>query len=278
VVAAIGLGGFVLWERHTPAPMLDMHYFADRRYSSGTVGITICFFAMFSLFFVLTQYLQYVRGYSPLLAGCSTLPNAIALITISPRSTAVSSRLGVKATVVLGMLMVTAGLTTLSFVDGSTPYPVIAVCLGVVGSGMALNMPTLSAGIVTALPMHKAGVASAVNDTTREVGGAMGIAVVGSVVTAVYRDHAKAVLATLPSDAAREARKNVGRATGVAEQMAAGGGDGRSLLAAVRQSFVDGAHAGLRISAALVLVGVAFIAWRLPPAMASDGSRRDSRQ
>jgi EmrB/QacA subfamily drug resistance transporter len=271
VVAALGLGGFVGWERRTPAPMLDMHYFSDRRFAAGTVGITISFFAMFSLFFGLTQYLQYVRGYSPLLAGCSTLPNAIALITISPRSTTISGRIGAKTTVVLGLTLVAVGLSAISFLEHSTPYPVIAACLLVVGSGMALNMPTLSSGIVTALPMHKAGVASAVNDTTREVGGATGIAVVGSVVSAVYRSHAKSALATLPPDAAREAHKNVGRATGVAERMAASGGDGRALLTAVREAFVDGFHTGLRISAALVLVGAAFVAWRLPRTIKADG-------
>jgi hypothetical protein len=162
------------------------------------------------------------------------------------------------------MVTIALGLTLLSLVGRSTPYVLIALCLATTGTGMAITMPTLSSGIVTALPMHKAGVASAVNDTTREVGGAVGIAVVGSVVTSVYRSHAKAALGTLPPEAAEQARKNVGRATGVAEQMAAGGGDGESLLAAVREAFVDGAHVGLRLAAGLVLLGALFVAWRLP--------------
>jgi Na+/melibiose symporter-like transporter len=248
--------------------MLDMKYFAIRRFAAGAVGITIAFLVMFSMFFVLTQYLQYVRGYSPLRAGFAGLPAAFTLIAISPRSTKLSGRIGIKPTVVMGMSTIAVGMFLMSLVGGTTPYVFVAGALIVMASGMAVTTPALSAGIVTSLPMHKAGVSSAVNDTTREVGGAMGIAVVGSIVTAVYRHHVKSALAGLPPAAADQASKNVGRATRVAQELSAQGHpeEGARFLHAVRQAFIDGAHVGLRVTAVLALCGAAFIAWRLPSA------------
>ena len=262
-VALLGIGGFVVWERRTATPMLDIKYFGNRRFAAGTVGITLAFLAMFAMFFVLTQYLQYVLGYSPLKAGFAGLPVAVSLIVVSPRSIRLSARIGIKRMVVAGMLTIAIGLTLLSLVGLSTAYLYIALALVVTGCGMAVTTPALSAAIVTALPMHKAGVASAVNDTTRELGGAMGIAIVGGIVTSAYRDQLAPTLAGLPGEAAEQAGKNVGRATRVAEELAAQGGDG-TFLDAVRGAFVDGARVGLRVAAVLILLGAVYIARQFP--------------
>jgi EmrB/QacA subfamily drug resistance transporter len=256
VVAAVGLVGFVLHERRTAHPMLDMAFFRSPRFAAGSMGITFTFLAMFSMFFVLSQYLQYVRGYSPLQSGLRTLPFAATMIAISPRSPAVAGLLGARRTIVSGMVLMASGLVLLSTVGLSTPYPVIALWIVITAAGVALAMPSLSSGILQSVPMNKAGVGSAVNDTTREVGGAIGIAVVGSIVTSIFRDHVGGALSALPPEAAEAARDNVGQALFVAEEAKkfVSPEAAASLKSAVQQAFVDGAHVGLRVGAALVAV------------------------
>ena len=265
VVAAIGLVGFVTYERRAEHPMLDMTYFGTPRFAMGSLGITFTFLGMFSMFFVLTQYLQYVKGYSPLGAGLRGLPFAATMIVVSPRSADLAAKFGVRRVVGTGMVVFTVGLVMLSFAGVDTPYLYVVLCLVIAAAGVASTMPSLSAGIVQSVPMHKAGVGSAVNDTTREVGGAIGIAVIGTIVTSVYRDHLAPVLAQLPPELAEVARDNVAKALAVADQGRAVVGDERAdeLTAAVRQSFVDGAHLGLRVAAVLVLVAAVVIVSRI---------------
>jgi len=255
-VAALGLAGFVVYEQHRDDPMLDMHHFRMPRFAMGSVGITFTFLAMFATFFVLTQYLQYVRGHSPLGAGVRGLPFAATMIVVSPRSADLAARLGVGRLVPAGMVLEAAGLLLLSFASIDTPYWYVAVCLVLMAAGVAVAMPSLSSGIVQSVPMHQAGVGSAVNDTTREVGGAIGIALVGSIVTSVYRHRLGDALDALPPQLADLARDNVGAALGVAaaagEQL--GPEAGRALVSEVRSAFVSGAHVGLRVAAAIVLV------------------------
>jgi EmrB/QacA subfamily drug resistance transporter len=257
-VAIVGLTWFVVHERRTNKPMLPMEYFRIPRFAMGSLGITFTFLAMFSMFFVLTQYLQYVQGYSPLEAGVRGLPFAAMMIIVSPRSAALADKVGIKRIVGVGMGMLTAGLTLFSLAGVDTSYWFVALCLVVMATGVGLAMPPLSTGIVQSVPMHKAGVGSAVNDTTREVGGAIGIALVGTVVTSIYRDRLAGALDALPADAADVARDNIGKALAVAGQA----GD-PVLIASVRQSFVDGAHVGLRIAAALVAVAAVVVVARI---------------
>ena len=255
VVAALGLAGFVVYEQHREDPMLDMRHFRLPRFAMGSVGITFTFLAMFSMFFVLTQYLQYVRGHSPLGAGVRGLPFAGTMIVVSPRSAELASRVGVRRLVPAGMGVMAVGLVLLSFVTASTPYWYVAACLVLMACGVGVAMPSLSSGIVQSVPMQQAGVGSAVNDTTREVGGAIGIALVGSIVTSVYRHRLGDALDVLPPHLADVARDNVGKALGVA----AAAGDqlgpeaGGALVEQVRDAFVSGAHVGLRVAAAIVL-------------------------
>ncbi|MEZ5217945.1 MAG: MFS transporter [Ilumatobacteraceae bacterium] len=260
VVAVLGLLAFVGWELRNPEPMLDMKFFTNRRFSMSALGITAMFLAMFSTFFVLSQFLQYVRGYSPLRAGLATLPFAFVMILVAPRSATLAQRIGVRRMVAGGPIIGAVGLFLMSTMDGGTPYPIIALFLCITAAGMACTMPSFTAGLFSSVPPNKAGVGSAVNDTTRELGGAIGIAVIGSVVTAVYRDHVASALAQLPTALAEQAQRNVGRAAQVAEGLRAQSGDGAAdgLLAAVRSAFVDGGQTGLRVAALVaLLVGVA---------------------
>jgi hypothetical protein len=259
--------------------MLDMRFFGKRRFAMGSLGVTGTFLAMFSMFFVLTQYLQYVRGFGPLRAGVSGLPFAITMIVVSPRSAAIGSRFGLRNTVVAGELLLAAGLLLLSTAGLHTPYLLVALSLVVMAFGVSLATPALTAGILSSVPMSKAGVGSAVNDTTREVGGAVGIAVVGSVVTSIYRDRLAPALVRLEqsgpqgAEAAAQARKSVGRSPAVARALesASGKPTADAFLDSVRHAFVDGLHVGLRVSAALVVVVAVVLALR-HPATAEPGA------
>ena len=266
VLAAVCLVGFVLYERRVQEPMLDMAFFRNRRFAMGSMGITVTFFAMFSMFFILTQYLQYVQGYSSLEAGVRGLPFAATMITVSPRAPRIAAKLGAKRAVAGGMTVLTVGLLLMSLVQIDTPYWYVAMCLVLVAYGVGSAMPSLSSGIVQSVPMHKAGVGSAVNDTTREVGGAIGIAVVGSVVSSIYRSNASSTIAQFPEELQEVARVNIARALGVVGRLeqTAGAEAAAVLRNDLRQAFVDGTHVALRVSAALVAVGAVIMFVRLP--------------
>lgn len=273
VVAIIGLVGFVLFELRTEEPMLNMHYFRNPRFAMGSMGITVSFFAMFSMFFVLTQFLQYVQGYTPLQAGVRGLPFAVTMVAMSPRAPHVAERIGAKKAVAGGMVLFTIGLVLFSRVQVDTSYWYVVICLVLCAGGVSNVMPSLSSGIVQSVPPHKAGVGSAVNDTTREVGGAVGIAVVGSVLNSIYRSHARPTIDTLaaipdlPKEASDAARLNLGAALRVLDNAAAHGAPAEAVGAmrsALRQAFVDGIHVSLLVGAALALVGAVIMYRRLP--------------
>jgi EmrB/QacA subfamily drug resistance transporter len=216
LVAAVSLGGFVWWELRQRNPMLDPRLFRRRGFSTGSGVVTLAFFCMFGMFFLLTQYLQFVKGYTPLQAGVRVIPSAVMLMFWAPRSPKLVARFGVRTIVTAGFLSAAAGFTLLSFASPSTPYLLVAIALVFTGSGIALVMPPASQQIVTSVPIEKAGVGSAVNDVTREVGGALGIAVVGSIVSTLYRANT-GFAEQIPDPAARElAEESVGRAVGVA--------------------------------------------------------------
>ncbi len=261
---------FVWWERRAPHPMLDVRFFSIPRFGAGSLGVTFTFFAMFAMFFVLAQYLQSVRGYSPLKSGVCTLPFAVTMIAISPRGASLSARFDPRKVIVTGMAIMPFGLLLLSFVATDSSYLLVAAGLVILASGSALAIPSLSTGIVLSLPMDKAGVGSAVNDTTREVGGAVGIAVVGSILAAQYRDGIKPLLGQLPPEVAATARDGVGALSGLVRQAPnipelAGQSDSlRQLLHVAQSSFVDGMQIGLRVSAVVIAI-VGVIVWRWYP-------------
>jgi predicted MFS family arabinose efflux permease len=266
VVAAACLVGFVFFERRQTHPMLDMHFFGNARFAMGSLGITVTFFAMFAMFFVLTQYLQFVQGYSPLEAGVRGLPFAFTMIIVSPRAPKIAEAVGTKRAVGGGMIGLSLGLALLSFVGLSTPYWYVALCLVLASTGVGVAMPSLSSGIVQSVPMNKAGVGSAVNDTTREVGGAIGIAALGSIVNSIYRDHLAPSLALLPPEAQEIASRNVAGALRVGGALSATVGPevADAFVVNVQQSFVDGVHVALRVAAIIVVTGAVVVATRIP--------------
>jgi len=222
-LAVVTLGGFVVWERRSTHPMLPLKFFQDRRMSVGSGVVTVAFFVMFGLFFLFTFYLQFVRNYSPLSAGLATLPLAVSLVAVAPRSAALAARFGSGPVMAGGFLFVAAGFGVLSFIEPSTPYVVLVLALVLLGVGMSLTAAPATGSIMSAVPHAKAGVGSAVNDTTREVGGALGIAVLGSISSAVYRSSVHLDDLSLPPPVREAAEESVGAATFIARQLPEGG-------------------------------------------------------
>ncbi len=268
VAAVVFLGGFVFYELHRDEPMLDMRFFRDRRFAMGSQGITMTFFTVFGMIFVLVQYLQNVKGYSPLEAGVRGLPFGIAIVLVAPRAPRITAKFGSRRGVAAGMLVIAGGVLLMSFVGVDTPYWWLVACLVMGGIGVGVTMPSLSSGIVQSVPMNKAGVGSAMNDTTREVGSAIGVATLGSIVNTIYRDHAASTIAKLPAALQETARLNVAKALAVinAGEDQLGTGPTEALRHQVRQSFVDGGHAALRVGAGVMVVCAVMIYRRLPDA------------
>ncbi|MGI8809371.1 MAG: MFS transporter [Acidimicrobiales bacterium] len=256
-LAAVTLAGFVTWERRSAHPMLPLAFFRDRRMSVGSGVVTVAFFVMFGLFFLFSFYVQFVRNYSPLSAGLATLPLAVALVAVAPRSAALAARLGSGPVMAGGFLFVAAGFGVLSFIGRTTPYLVLVVALVLLGVGMSLTAAPATGSIMSAVPHAKAGVGSAVNDTTREVGGALGIAVLGSLSSAVYRSSVDLGSLPLPPPVRAAAEESVGAATFIASKLPEGGD---VLAARAGDAFTHAFNTTSRVAAGVALAAAIVVA------------------
>jgi EmrB/QacA subfamily drug resistance transporter len=268
VIAAVLLGAFFVWERRTRFPMLDMSLFRNARFSAASGTIMIVFFAMFGSVFLLTQYLQSVLGYTPLQAGVRLLPMSAVMFVVAPISAKVVERIGTKIVVATGMAIAALGLLLASTLDPGSSYAVVAGSLMVMAFGMALVMPPATESIMGSLPPAKAGVGSAVNDTTRELGGALGVAVFGSVVSSIYGPDVRAVTeGRLPAARVAEVSDQIGAAVEAARRV--GGEPGRLLRDTASRAFTDGQSLAFVVGAVALAAGSVLVAFFLP-ARAAD--------
>jgi len=246
------LAVFAGWELRAAHPMLDLRHFRNRRLSAGSLSIFIQFFAFYGFTFVSLQYLQGVRGNSPLVAALSVLPLALVMMPAGRIIPSLAARFGARAVCATGLVMVAAGLVVVSRIGTSSSYWLLLAGLIPLGIGMAAAMTPATAAITEGLPAAQQGVGSALNDLSREVGGALGIAVVGSIVTAVYR--ANLHLTGIPAAAAGRARGSFALA------IHAGG----PVKAAAGPAFVDGIHTGLLYAAGAALFAAIIVTVLLP--------------
>ena len=258
------LGVFAWWELRTEHPLIDLRIFASRAFSTAAASVTVIFFALFGSLFVLTQYLQLVHGYSPLSAGLRALPFAFAMAAMSPLSPLLAKRFGTRVVIPVGMAFMGGGLLDLSTVGVHTAYPPVALAVAIMGAGMGLVMAPASTTIMTTVPAHQAGAGSAINDTIREVGGALGVAVVGSLSAAVYRSRLGGVLATAhaPGHLVHIATSSVAAADIAGGQL--GGATGSEVVTAAHTAFVTAMAMGLRVAAGVALVSAAAAFFALP--------------
>ncbi len=275
VAAAVLLGAFAYWESHSDHPMLNLEFFKNPRFSAASTGLMLIFFAMFGATFLLTQYLQFVIGYSPLRAGTALLPWAGIMLFVAPASARLAERFGTKLVVGAGLTFASASLLFMS----TLPYSHIGYVRDVLprllllAFGMGLTMAPATESIMGSLPRSKAGVGSAMNDTTRQVGGALGVAVVGSVMTSVYGARVAAAItgAHVPVTAKLlgQARQDLSTALAIATNKHVPAAAQAKLVSQINNAFVSGLHRGVLFAAAATLLGV-FIVLRYLPARGAE--------
>ena len=269
----LGLGGagvaalaaFVWWELRISDPLIDLRIFTSRAFSAAAGAVTVIFFALFGSLFLLTQFLQLVQGYSPLAAGVRALPFALAMAAASPVSPLLAERFGTRVIMPGGMALMGLGLADLSTAGVHTAYPLIAVAVAIMGAGIGLVMAPASNTIMTTVPAHQAGAGSAINDTIREVGGALGIAIVGSLSAAVYQSRLGSALATahVPGAVTHAATGSVAAADLTGARL--GGMPGSELISAAHSAFVTSMALGIRVAAGVALASAVAAVFAFAP-------------
>ncbi len=258
--AALAIGLFIAWESRTEHPMLDLRLFKDRRFAVASGGISLTFFAMFGTFYMLTQYLQFVLDYSPLGAAVRLLPVSFVLMAVAPQTPKLVSRFGANKVASTGLGLVAVALALTATFDPSTPYWYLLVTIVLLAGGMAMTMAPMTTQLMTAVPRDRAGIGSAMNDTTRELGGALGVAVLGSLVTSQYTSGVSGVASQLPAQAREVAEASIGGVHGLIDSGVVSGEAASSLLDTAKNAFVDGL--GIAAATAAVIVAVTAIAVR----------------
>ncbi|MEG3633667.1 MFS transporter [Micromonospora palythoicola] len=262
------LAWFVLHERRSSHPALDVRLFRVPRFAAPVAMIGLVFFAAMGVMFFSSFYLQLVRGYSPLETGLLFLPFAVAQLVFAPRSATMVRRYGGRAVAVVGLVLTSVALGAFAFVDVATPIWLVLVAFFLQGVGMANIMPPATESIMSALPREKAGVGSAISNTIRQVAAALGVAVIGSVLAAGYRNGIEPALADLPPAADAAAGESIAGAYAAAGQL---GPAGPRLVAAANDSFVSAMHLSATLAALVAAAGI-LVALRFLPGRASTGA------
>jgi EmrB/QacA subfamily drug resistance transporter len=266
---ALALGvAFAAWEVRTPHPMLALALFRNRRFSAASLSVSVLFFALFSSLFLLTQIFQFILGFSPLKTGLAALPFAVTLGVMAPVSAMIARRFGTKLPVACGLLCLGGALVLMSRATSASEYwfylgPCLLLAMGI---GLAAAPATQS--IMGSLPPDKTSVGSAMNDTTREVGGVLGVAVVGSIVNSGYVSELRPSLEGLSAHQRDTAEHSVAGAASVAK--AIGGADGGTLLQAAHDAFMAAATHGMLVAAAVAMLGSLFALRWLPARSAEE--------
>ncbi|SCF41283.1 drug resistance transporter, EmrB/QacA subfamily [Micromonospora echinospora] len=245
-------------ERRTDHPALDVRLFRVPRFAVPVVLVGLVFFAGAGVMFVSAFHLQLVRGHSPLHTGLLFLPLALTQLVLAPRSATLVRRHGARVVCGGGLGLVGVALAGWALVDATTPTWVVAVLLGVQGVGMAHITAPATESVLAALPREKAGVGSAVSNTVRQVGAALGVSVLGAVLAAVYRVRVAPATTALPDGLRETAEGSLAGAYGVAPRL----GDAAALLATADRAFVAALHVVALIAAAVTGVGLlAVLRW-----------------
>ncbi len=274
-VAVIVLGAFGWWELHSTHPMLRLQVFENPRFTAASLGIMLIFFAMFGSLFLLTQYLQSIMGFSALEAGLALLPWAGIMLVVAPLSARLAERFGTKLVVGTGLSFATVALLSFATLPASNISYLTDVLprMVIMAIGMGLVMAPATESIMGSLPRAKAGVGSAMNDTTRQVGGALGVAVVGSVMLSTYGSRVgEAITASkipVSPGLVDQAKQSLATALGIATNDRVPAALQTKLVTEINEAFVSGMHRGVLFAAAATLIG-AIVVFRWLPAHGTD--------
>ena len=279
VSAALCLAAFILSERRTAHPMLDVRLFRNMRFSAASGSVTVAFFTLFGFIFLMVQYFQVVRDYTPLSTGVHLLPVALALAVGSVAGTQLAVRVGTKLVVTTGLVAMTAFYVWVAAsLSATLEYNVIALQMVLFGLGMGLTSTPATESIMGAISRRQAGIGSAVNDATRLLGGTLGVAVIGSVYASLYRSRLAAELPVdLPRSIAASAQHSVAAAFSVASTAQADGHVARAAAIhhAASDAFIHGLQAGCLVAGGVAAGGIVLAALFLPsqPAAVDDARR-----
>jgi EmrB/QacA subfamily drug resistance transporter len=270
LVLAAGASGltalalFTAWERRSSHPMLNMRFFRNRRFSAAISSVGLVTFGLFGALFVLTQYLQFSLGYSALQAGLRVLPAAGAIAIVAPLSTVLVRVVGTKVTAAAGLLIIGGGLWQLSTASAATTFTGIVAGVIMLGAGAGLAIPSATESVMGSLPGDHVGVGSAANGAFLQVGGALGVAIIGSLLNTRYQDIMSGTLAPyhIPHSVMEPALGSIGGALGVAGHV--GGSLGAELGHLARTAFVSGMDLGLEVGAAVAVAGMVIALLALP--------------
>ncbi len=262
--SALFIGTFVVWERRSDHPMLPLRFFRNRRYTPAIASLALVLFALLGMFFLMTQYLQFVLGFSPFKTGLAIGPVALVLLVVAPLSVFAARRFGTKLTVAAGLLLIALGLGLLSRTSVYGTYGDALPLFIVIGCGVGLAMAPSTESVMGSLPKEEAGVGSATSDTSMQIGGAIGVAVLGTALTIRYQNLMSPLLAhqSVPAAVERVILGSVGGALAVAQH--APGPTGAALAAAAKRSFISGMDLGLVVASAVVAVAGVIVLAVLP--------------
>ena len=267
---AVGAATWRLWSSlslRTTTPMIDISLFRNPRFTAASGSVAIAFFALLGFIFLMTQYFQVVRGYSALATGVRLLPVAVSVGVASVVGTRLAVRIGNKVIVGGGMGLFSAALAWISTASQDTPYSIIAVQMVLLGVGMGFTQAPATEAIMGAVPEYKAGIASAVNGSTRLFGGTLGVAVIGSVAASLYTSRLTALLPPgLPDRVVTAAKGSVGGAAAAAEQVSRAGltGPAQRLVDAANAAFMHSLTGACLVAAAVAASGALLVAIWLP--------------
>jgi EmrB/QacA subfamily drug resistance transporter len=273
-VALVALLVFVVWERRHPEPMLDMSYFRNPAFSTATGGMILVFLAMYGVMFLITQYFQLIIGYSPLEAALRLLPMAPIMMIVAPLTPAIIARIGHNRTVAFGMALVCVAFVLFTQLTTHSSYAYILLCVGFLVPGIALTMSPMTASIMSAVPPRRAGAGSAMNDATRELGAALGVAVLGSVAASRYSSSLSSVLRTLSPADRHEAGTSLSGAITTATHLPAHAA--AQLTERAETAFVSGIHLASIVGALLAGSAAVLVLRFLPRHIAQHGAELDA--
>lgn len=256
------LAAFVAWELRIEHPTLEIRYFLNRAFSIGTGGMILVFLALYGVIFLLTLYFQLVLGYSALSTAVRFVPIALIMILVAPQTPRLTARFGAQRAVGTGMLFVAAGLLGLLGLGLHTAYPYVVACLVPIVGGMAMSISPMTASIMSAVPPRRAGAGSAMNDTTRELGAALGVAVLGSLAASRYASGLAGPLRALAPAARATARSSLAGALQVAGSLPRAAG--AALARSADLSFVSGFHLAGVVGAGLAALSSVIVFRYLP--------------
>jgi Na+/melibiose symporter-like transporter len=269
-LAVVVLVLFVMWELRVSEPMLEMRFFRNPAFSTGTGGMILLFVALYGVMFLVSQYFQLVLGLSPLNASARLLPLAMILLVISLTTPRLTARFGAHRIVSFGMLSLATGLLLLSGLTPHTPYWYIILCFVPFSSGMALSMSPMTASIMSAVPSRRAGMGSAMNDATRELGAALGVAVLGSIAASRYRASISPSLNGLAPADQTAAKNSIAGALNVASSSSKAASD--ALTTAAHQAFMSGIRLAVYIGASLAVLSAGIVRRYLPHSLVPGGA------